>query len=510
MMKRFLTYLICLAVISPLVSCENTLDVQPKGMKVESNYYQTPDEAFSALVAAYNPIAWQTGGPDGTYIPILGPLNSATAGMYAGGGGPNDVASWQAWDTYDLSGAVGPQAGYWSRSYTGINRANLLLQKIEGVQGLDANTKARYVAEAKFLRGYYYLWLMRLFRNVPLFRSPLNTNEIYQQEQAPPDSVYAQIEADFTAAIPDLPSAPLPADENGRATKGAARAFLAKTLMWEVGSGQNQSKMQRAADLLEQVNTSPAYELLDNYDDIFSPDNKYNSESIFEIGHSSKQQADWGSFGNIRGNVYVQMIGPRGYTGPKYNNGYGFNPISQVLVDAMDGDPRYQYTIANIDSMASNGSASYEPGYKDTGYFIEKFAPLQQYTAQSGVVPLNYPNNYIEVRLAGTYLLEAEAIVRSNGNMTRAATLLNDVRDRVGLSPVNPTLDNIYHEMWMELATEGHRWFNLVRTGRAADVLADEGFKEGVNDVLPIPLESLNNTELKQNCGYDGSTAFCQ
>ena len=501
-MKRLLTYLLCFAGLILFSSCDNVLDVEPKGQQLESNYYQTPEQAYSALIAAYNPIAWQTGGPDNTYISVLGPLNSAADEAFAGGGGPNDTTPWQVWDTYDLSGAVGPQAGYWSRSYTGINRVNLLLQKIDGVQGLDAATKARYIAEAKFLRGYYYFWLVRLFRNVPLITSPLNTSEIYQQQQAPPDSIYTQIENDLTAAIPDLPAAPLPSDEGGRATKGAAQVFLAKSLMWEVGSGQNQSQMQRAADLLQQVNTSSAYSLLDNYPDIFSPDNKFHSESIFEITHSDAQQAGWGNFGNIRGNVYVQMIGPRSYGGPKYNAGWGFNPITLKLVDAMEGDPRYQYTIANIDSLVDATSASYQAGYKNTGYFIEKFAPLQKYTAANGVVALNYPYNYIEVRLAGTYLLEAEALVRAGGDMGRAELLLNEVRGRVGLSPVSPTLENIYHEMRLELATEGHRWFNLVRTGRAAEVLADEGFEAGTHEVLPIPLESLNNSQLEQNPNY--------
>jgi len=503
MMKRLLTYLALLAVIIFLGSCDSILDVEPKGQQLESNYYETPDQAFSALVAAYNPVGWQTGGPDNTYINVLGGLNSATAGMNAGGGGPNDMSFWQAWNSYELSSAEGPQAGYWSRSYAGINRANLLLKNIEGVEGMDQDTKDRYIAEAKFLRGYYYLWLVRLFRNVPLMTAPLETSEIYKQEQAPPEEVYAQIDTDLTEAISDLPAAPLAASEHGRATKGAARAFLAKSLMWEVGDGQNQAKMERAADLLEEVNTSSAYDLLDNYPDIFSPDNAYHSESVFEIGHSSAQQAGWDSFGNIRGNVYVQMIGPRGYTGPKYNNGWGFNPITNVLVDAMDGDPRYEYTIANIDSLAEAGDASYEESYENTGYFIEKFAPLQEYAADNGVVALNYPNNYIEVRLAGTYLLEAEARVRAGYNVGRAELLLNEVRDRVDLSPVSATLDNIYHEMWMELATEGHRWFNLVRTGRAADVLSDEGFEEGVHEVLPIPLESLNNSALEQNPGYN-------
>ncbi len=508
-MKSLLTYLMCLAVVVSFASCDNVLDVEPKGQQLESNYYQTPDQAYAALVAAYNPIGWQTGGPDGTWIPLLGPLNAATAGMNAGGGGPNDIPTIQAWNSYDMSSAVGPQAGYWSRSYAGINRANLFLARIDGVQGLDEATKARYVAEARFLRGYYYFWLVRLFRNVPLYTSPLETSEIYEIEQAPPEDVYAQIDEDFTAAIADLPAAPLPSNEAGRATKGAARAFLAKSLMYEIGDSQDQEKMGRAANLLNQVNTSTAYALLDNYPDIFRADNKFHSESIFEITHTSKQQADWPNFGsgNIQGNVYVQMVGPRGYSGPKYASGYGFNPITSVLVDALQGDPRYGYTIANIDSIASNNSsASYEPSpHQNTGYFIEKYAPLQENRADVITPELNYPNNYIEVRLAETYLLEAEAILRSNGSIARAEFLVDEVRDRVGLGPVTSpvTLEDVYQEMWLELATEGHRWFNLVRTGRAADVLADEGFVEGVHEVLPIPLESLNNSQLEQNNGYD-------
>lgn len=502
-MKQLLTYFLCFAGLLLFSSCDNVLDVEPNGQQLESNYYQTPEQAFSALVAAYNPIAWQTGGPDDTYIAVMGPLNSASDEAYAGGGGPNDMAPWQAWDTYDLSGAVGPQAGFWSRSYTGINRVNLLLQKIEGVEGLDANTKARYIAEAKFLRGYYYFWLIRLFKNVPLITSPVNTSEIYQQEQAAPDSVYAQIEADFTDAIPNLPSAPLSADEGGRATKAAAKAFLAKSLMWEVGPGQNQGKMQRAADLLEEVNTSSAYNLLDDYPDIFSPDNKFHSESIFEVTHSSNQQAGWGDFGNIRGNVYVHMIGPRSYSGPEYNAGYGFNPVTEKLANDMEGDPRYPHTVANVDSLVEAEGGSYQESYRDTGYFIEKYAPRSEYVPTNGVVALNFPYNYIEMRLAETYLLEAEALVRAGGDLNKAEFYLNEVRRRVGLSPTSATLENIYHEMHMELATEGHRWFNLVRTGRAADVLAEEGFQEGVNEVLPIPLESLNNSQLEQNPGYE-------
>jgi hypothetical protein len=506
-MKKFTTYLfclLCLAGIMLLVSCNGVTNVSPKGEQLESNYYMTPDQVFKALVAAYNPVGWQTYG--GKYNPLIGGLNSAADECFAGGGGPTDVRQWHAWNSYkNLSAAVGPQEGYWQRSYTGINRANLLLQKIDGVKGLSADKKSRYIAEAKFLRGYYYFWLIRLFKNVPLITKPLNTAEIYQQKQAVPDSVYAQIENDFKAAIPDLPSAPLPADEEGRATKGAARAFLAKTLIWEVGSGNNKSKLKEAANLLEKVNTNPAYHLLKSYPDIFSPANKFNAESIFEITHTSKQQSDFGLFGsgNLHGNIYVQMVGPRSYSGPIYHSGYSFNPITPAYVDSMRGDPRYQYTIANIDSLTKATGGSYVAGYHNTGYFVKKYAPRAKYAATVGAVPTNWPNDYIEVRLAGTYLLEAEAIVRAGGDQSKAAHYLNAVRARVGLSSESPTLANIYHEMYMELGTEGHRWFHLVRTGRAGKVLGRLGYDPSKNNVLPIPLESLNNTKLNQNPHYN-------
>src|SRR5690606_31036154 len=104
-----------------------------------------------------------------------------------------------------------------------------------------------------------------------------------------------------------------------------------------------------------------------------------------------------------------------------------------------------------------------------------------------------------EIRLADTYLMEAEALVRGNGDADRAADLLDAVRARVGLNPVAATMDNIMQERRLELATEGHRWFDLVRTGKAAEVLGPMGFVAGKHEILPIPLEELTNTKLVQN-----------
>ncbi|MBX6380742.1 MAG: RagB/SusD family nutrient uptake outer membrane protein [Thermoflavifilum aggregans] len=505
-MKRNFIISACLLPVLALLftACSKSfLEIQPKGLQLESNYYQTPDQAFAALVAAYNPMGWEAGGSDNTYIDPLGPLNSASDECYAGGGGPTDMAFWQVWNNYTLTPALGPQAGFWDRNYTGIYRVNIFLSKIDGVQGLDPATKARYIAEAKFLRAYYYFWLVRLFKNIPLITHPLATEEIYKQTQAPVDSVYHQIETDLKEAIPDLPWTVNIPDEGGRATKGAAYALMGKLIMWEAGPNNN-SRMLEAAAYLDSVNFSGYYHLVPNFPDIFSPDNKFNSESILEIVHTGAQNAGWGNWPNFLGNVYTQMVGPRSYSGPIYwSGGWSFNPIIPSFVDSLKGDPRYPYTVADIDSIVNAAPGrSYTAGYDNTGYFIQKYAPLAKYVSTTGQPELNFPNDYIEIRLADTYLLEAEALIRGGGDAGKAGMLLNAVRERVGLPDVAPTLKNIYHERMIELATEGHRWFDLVRLGWAPSVLAFKGFQAGKHELLPIPLVEMNNTQLKQNPGY--------
>jgi starch-binding outer membrane protein, SusD/RagB family len=490
----------CSFLVGWLSSCSKQfLQVSPNGLVYESSYYKTPAQALAALTAAYNPLGWEIGGSDNTYIDKLGALNCASDECYAGGGGPTDVDTWQAMNSYTLTGALGPQAGLWDRNYTGIANANLLLQHIDSVPGLDTATAARYAAEARFLRAYYYFDLVREFGNIPLVTTPLTPAQVYAQVQANPDSVYAQIERDLMAAIPELPATVVPA-ENGRVTKGAANALMGKVILTE----NNTSRMAEAAGYLEAVNGSGIYSLLPDFVDIFNPANKFNAESIFEIYHTSASIAQWSTADpSILGNVYAEMTGPRSYSGPVYwSGGWGFNPVMTDFANFMKNDPRYKATILNVDSLSHAGLASYLPGYGNTGYFMLKFAPLAIDVAQEGQTELNFPNDYIEIRLADTYLMEAEALVRGGGDLAKAQYYLDQVRARVGLPSVTANLANIYNERKLELATEGHRWFDLVRTGQAATVLAFKGFKAGINEILPIPLVELNNTELKQNPGY--------
>lgn len=515
--NKLLSGIIIFLIAVVITSCSDSfLNVKPKGQSLESNYYSTPGEAYAGLVAAYSALNTEAAN---TYCNPLGPLNSASDDCYAGGGGPSDMNQWQAMnDMSQLTPATVP-VDMWNVNFVGVKQSNLLLSKIDGVPGLSSSDKARYTAEAKFLRAHYYFYLVNWFGNVPLFTTPQTTDEAYAAKQASPADVYAQIEKDLTEAIPDLPVT-VPSSENGRVTQGAAEALLGKVYLYE-------KKWTDAANTLKDVNGTPGgtsrfgYHLLANYGDIFNPNNKFNAESIFEIQKTSTQNYDWGAWGQFKSDVYSIMVGPRGYaqtgsssTAPNYLSGWSFNPITPDLVDAMvkNGvyDPRYKYTITNLDSLQTAGQCSYAKSqcYAATGYFMVKYAPLLQYTSSVGVKELNFDIDYIEIRLADTYLMEAEALVMSNTDLTRAQALLDAVRARVGLPSVPVTMDAIKHERRMELATEGERYFDLVRWGDAPSVLnnMEDGFSKhftaGKNEVLPIPLAELTNTQMVQNPGY--------
>ncbi|HET7361199.1 MAG TPA: RagB/SusD family nutrient uptake outer membrane protein, partial [Salinimicrobium sp.] len=491
------------------ISCsKDYLEVDPKGQSLESTYYSNEEEAFAALVAAYDPVGWVSGN----YVAKEIALNVASDNFFAGGGNANDVTALQVWSAYTLSPAVGPQENLWRKGYSGVFRSNILIAKLPEVD-MDEGKKARFMAESKFLRAYYYFDLIRLFYSIPLITEPLTAEEIYNVPQAERAAVFAQIEKDLLAAIPDLPTS-VPDTEGGRATQGAAKALLGKVYL-------QQEKFAEAAAQLAEVNGTPGgtskygYQLLDNYGHLFDGEHAFNSESIFEVSHSSASNGTWACIGCTEGNLLNVMSAPRGYSilqpgkgAPVYVSGWGFNIPTNKLVDAFineDGsyDPRYKYTISNIDSLAQQGIVSYEPSYQSTGYYLAKFAgKLEDQSTAGGNWELNFPQNFYDIRLAGTYLLEAAALVRGGGDQARAQALLDAVRARVGNEPIPATLENIIKERRLELAGEGHRWFDLVRTGKAAEFLAFKGFVEGKHDKLPIPLEELANTLLEQDPAY--------
>jgi hypothetical protein len=395
---------------------------------------------------------------------------------------------------------------FWSDHYQGIYRANILLLKLPNVP-MDEDLKNRYIAETKALRAYYYFNLVRMFGNIPLLTEPVSSADMYNVTQSNSEAVYTQIKNDLLDAIPALPGTLDMINEAGRFTKGAAQALLGKVYLYT-----NENAL--AVAQLAQVNGTPGqmsqygYKLLDDFNDLWIVDNKFNTEAILEVVHTNVGLSGWGNWGSgsDEGNSVNVMVGPRTYVqitddAPDLPSGWSFNPILPELYNLLKTDPRFEATVLDMRALEEAESASYIAGYQDTGYFLNKFTPTKavEHTGAGDAV-LNYRQNTYAIRLADTYLLEAEALGATG---PRAQALLDAVRARVGLPSIPVSMDAIMAERRLELAGEGHRWFDLVRTGRATAKLASRGYVAGKHNIFPIPFKELENTKLVQNPNYN-------
>lgn len=490
------------ALFTLFISCDKEyLEITPKGTALEETYYQNEDEAYSALIAAYDIMSFNSSSWD----TIISFMNAGSDDNY-GASVPGDAIS--LFSYHQLTPSNMPRA-FWSNHYQGIFRANTLLQKLPNVP-MDESLKLRFEGECKAMRAYYHFNLVRLFGNIPLMTKTISPIEAQTFPQSTAKEVYAQIEKDLLEAIELLPVTINTATEGGRWTKGAAKAMLGKVYLYN-------QKLPEAAAQLAEVNGTPGgtsqygYKLLDNFKDLWVHKNKFNTESILEDVHTEAGRADWSGLGfGTEGNVLNIMVGIRDYTrtvgstAPDYYPGWGVNTVTQNLYDVLKGDPRFDATIIDVKALIANGQvvgySSVNEASTNTGYFMAKFVPLKSdATTQGGDPTLNFYQDTYIIRLADTYLLEAEAL---GGTGSRAQALLDAVRARVGLPSVPVSLEAIALERRKELACEGHRWFDLVRTGKAATVLASRGFIAGKNEVLPIPEKELENSVIVQNPGY--------
>nr|PZN49324.1 MAG: hypothetical protein DIU61_17110 [Bacteroidota bacterium] len=275
-MKKILrNSLAVLLAVTTITSCDDFLEVSPKGAFLTENYYANRDQVFAALVATYDAMRKNTGG----FENMVALMNAGSDDHVAGGGSASDGLQLHVFDDFTLT-PDNMATSYWDDHYQGIFRANILLQKIEGV-AMDEAEKARIIGEAKALRALYYFNLVRMFRNIPLLLEPLTATNMYDVEQASPDAVYDQIEADLIDAKAVLPTT-VPPSENGRITKGGAQALLGKVYLYR---GKN---AQAAAELAE-VNGEPGgtsiygYKLLDNFADLWVFSNVYNQKPTIDL-----------------------------------------------------------------------------------------------------------------------------------------------------------------------------------------------------------------------------------
>ena len=324
-------------------------------------------------------------------------------------------------------------------------------------------------------------------------------------KRSPKTEVYAQIERDLTAAIAVLPAVQV---QKGRITKYAAQALLGKVYLY-------QNKFESAAQVLESVITSNAFSLVADYGSQFLSTGENGSESVFEIQFSNNSPYyNWGGPNRGQGNFAVQMVGVRGLNGSgamPYASGWSFDLPTTALANAFEtGDRRKTVAILDIEAYknANPGfSISYQVApYKNTGMYNQKYHPRKG--ESSGQIELNYLNNFRAIRYADVLLMAAEAFNRSTSpNDAKAQGYLNQVRARA----FNDNLHNItsagtalrqaiWDERRLELAMEGERFFDLVRTGQAAARIT--GFQVGKHEVFPIPQLEIDISVLTQNSGY--------
>ncbi|MEM1406454.1 MAG: RagB/SusD family nutrient uptake outer membrane protein [Bacteroidota bacterium] len=477
-MKNLYKYLLLFPALLFITGCEDEFLDEPPEYSINSeNFFNSEDDYQQALIGAYDLLAGV-----GYITTITSEIASDNA--EAGGESATDVVAWQEINNMEHTPVNDQLRNIWSWNYAGINRCNYIF---EFQDKTDFEGRTQVLAETAFLRAYYYFQLVKFFGDLPM---PLDKRVLFGEASGfprlPKADVYTQIETDLTFAAANLN--PIAA-QAGRATRGAALALLGKVYLY-------QDEFDAAAEQLQAVIDEGQYDLFSDLGSLFLNQNENSIESVFEIQYSNVQGASFECLQCSEGNVMVGFSGVRGYSGPVYASGFSFNVPRQELVDDFEsGDVRFEATILDIDEFVTENPGTeddpttFVEGFDHTGYFNNKYLPRQGEADQPDV-NLTYPNNIRQIRYSDVLLMAAEALNRGDGNDAQALAYVNQVRSRAGLSNINVSGSNltqaIYQERRVEFAGEGHRFFDLVRTGNAASEI--DGFQTGKHEVFPIPL----------------------
>ncbi len=497
-MKMYRHIIFSSMIVFLLISCsKDFLDKAPIVGITEENFYRTEQDAIAAVNAAYATLQFQL-SPAGHFRWFWGDIMSDDA--IKGGSGDNDVNDLLQLETFKGNANTDLLESEWGANYEGIYRANVVLEKVPPIV-MNENLKARILGEAKFIRAWNFYNLVIMFGDVPLADRVLAPSE-YNMPRTSASLVWDLIEKDLTEAAAVLwRRSEYPSADLGRITKGAAQALLVKTYLWR-------EKWSEARMTAEAIIQSGEYNLVADYADIFPLYGENNIESIFEIQYMNASGGNWGKNNANEGTFTNVFTRARGQFA-----GYGFNIPTQDFVDEFfkEGfeDPRLKSTVFRVgDEMGDRGTFTIEA----TGGLPHLYYPKKYFSNKSEDATLGDPNpnggsNDRVIRYADVLLMHAEASFFT-GDETASRNSLNQVRARVSIPSVSASgpalLDAIYRERRIELGLEAHRFFDLVRTGRAAQVLGPLGFVSGVHELFPIPQSQIQATNgaLSQNPGY--------
>ena len=447
------------------------LDLYPEMDNVLDNYYTSKAQIEKGVNAAYASLQY-----DGQYqlanlvlgeLPSDNTLDEVPA---------NDGGNYGQLDLFSMTSANTVVADSWFDNYRGIQQCNVVLNRVDEISDMSDEDKNQIKGEMYFLRSLMYFNLVRIFGDVPLVvQETTNPNDYFGQERTPKEEVYTQILTDLKASYNSLPQN---VTVKSKASKGAAAALLGKVYL-TLGDIDN------SVVWLEKVSPSE-YGLLDEPADVFAIENEGNKEVIFDVEFAS------GINGTEEGSSAFQMFSPSGtVSGAK-----GHNLPTPYVYDLYTETDKRKCAYFIVTDEGVLGTA--------------KLKQTSNTVSDGG-------SNIIVLRYADVLLMKAECYAAKN-RLNEANDCLRTVRERAGLTyeDINNASileEEIALERQKELINEGHRWFDLIRTGKAIEVMNDyfaetpgyNGVSVNENNyVQPIPQDKIDtDPSIKQNEGYN-------
>lgn len=498
-MKKFIYCVAALLSGMTFTSCEDFLDKTPFD-RVDPQTNVTDEVAVALANACYIPLR-----SSNLYNQRIWSLDIVAGNSNVGAGGGDDgIETIQCANFTTLSDNA--MALYmWRSPWIGIAQCNNLLDALKKENSVSEEIAMRSEGEALFLRAHYYYLLARLYGGVPLRLEPYDPDTSSAIARASLDETYQQIIEDCSRAAQLLPEkADYNSHEVGRACKDAALYMLADIYLTLAPS--NPALYQEVVDICDEI-TAMGYNLAScAYAANFNCPVRNGAESIFEIQYSGSTESDF--WGNTPYASWLStFMGPRGSN--MVAGSWGWNQPTQEFIDQYEeGDLRKPITVF-YDGCPDWEGMPYRTSYSNTGYNVRKFLVSKEISPETNTSPANF----IVYRYAGVLLMQAEAL-NELGMTSSAAAPVNEVRKRAGLTPLSTSLSQekmreaIIHERRMELAFEGHRWFDMIRIDNgqyAIDFLHSIG-KTNVNKnrlLFPIPQTEMDaNPLMTQNPGY--------
>lgn len=507
----------------PAAGCTDVLEENPLGNLSSANYYQNEQDALTALNGAYQ--ALHEGGANGyvvgrNYVFML----ETPTPQVVSYSGISEVRG--CWDVYMCTSTNDEYARTsWISIFRAINWANAVIDNVPNIQNMNAGTRSRIVAEAKFLRAFHYFNAVRLWGGVPLFLNETASLKDLDRKRNTADEVYAQVVKDLTEAMADLPVS-YPASEYGRATRGAAQTLLGKVYLQRGVAGQDKpfggnnlywptaqaSDLQNAITQLREVVNGGRYRLVTNYGDLWNEATEQNSEVIWSVQNINQggQGMDVNQYLAPRNTGWINTWTSAGAELPFWQSYHSADKRRDVT-----WLPEYVEVNGVRRDYRANGPTNNWPT-----------PSLRKYLIERRDVTTN-PRDLVVLRHGDVLLMLAEALYRQNPGSVEALQLVNQVRARAGVPALSSlSLADLYWERNWELASEQHAWYDAQRFWELFRAHVVANAQLGVTNkaqypivpktvpflvptltdddrLMPIPQEAIDrNSNLQQNPGY--------